>query len=80
MIAILLESMDLIQKINEAGTFEEFFRGVQTLCVVLGAAFGFVAGVLSASFGAPGWIAWLIGIVSAVALIFANLEQRKSEV
>lgn len=52
----------------------------QALCVVLGLAFGLIAGSLSASFGAPTWIAWLIGIVSTVGLIYANLEQRKAEV
>ncbi|MCH5214143.1 MAG: hypothetical protein J1E97_03045 [Muribaculaceae bacterium] len=50
------------------------------LCVVLGAAFGVVAGVLSASFGAATWIAWLIGIVCSIGLIYANLAQRDSEV
>lgn len=48
------------------------------LCVILGLAFGVVAGVLSAAFGAATWIAWLIGIVSSIALVMWNLEDRKS--
>lgn len=50
------------------------------LCVILGASFGLVAGVLASSFGAATWIAWLIGIVCSAGLIYANLAQRNSEV
>ena len=50
------------------------------LCVILGAAFGVVAGVLASSFGAAAWIGWLIGIVCSAGLIYANLAQRNSEV
>ena len=49
------------------------------LCVILGAGFGLVAGILAASLGAATWIAWLIGIVSTIGLVTWNLEQRKSE-
>lgn len=49
------------------------------LCVILGLAFGALAGVVAAAFGAATWVAWLIGIVLAMGLIYGNLEQRKSE-
>lgn len=47
------------------------------LCVILGVGFGVVAGLLSATFGAAPWIAWLIGIVSTICLVGWNLEDRK---
>lgn len=49
------------------------------LCVILGLAFGVMAGAISAAFGAATWVAWLIGIAGAVILVMMNLEQRKSE-
>lgn len=49
------------------------------LCIILGLAFGIMAGMLAAAFGAATWIAWLIGIFCSGGLIYGNLEQRKSE-
>lgn len=51
-----------------------------TLCVILGLAFGALAGSIAVSFGAETWIGWLIGIVVGGALVYMNLEQRKEEV
>lgn len=49
------------------------------LCVILGLAFGVLAGVTASAFGAATWIAWLIGIVFSVGLIYGNLEYRNSD-
>lgn len=50
------------------------------LCVILGLAFGALAGIIAVSFGAETWIGWLVGIVSAASLVYWNLNQRKEEV
>lgn len=49
------------------------------LCVISGLGFGALAGIISVSFGAPTWVGWLIGIVSAAGLVAMNLDQRNSE-
>lgn len=49
------------------------------LCVILGVVFGIGSGVISKSLGADTWIAWLIGIVVGLGLIFGNLSQREEE-
>lgn len=49
------------------------------ICIILGLLFGVGLGVLAASFGAPTWVAWLIGIFGAVGLIYGNLSQRNEE-
>lgn len=49
------------------------------LCVISGVGFGALAGIISVSLGAPTWVGWLVGIISAVGLVTMNLEQRESE-
>lgn len=49
------------------------------LCVILGLAFGAIGGVTCHTLGAPTWVAWLVGILATVGLIYGNLEQRKKE-
>lgn len=49
------------------------------ICIVLGAAVGLLAGMLAAAFGAPTWLAVLIGIILGVGAIGVNLNDRDAE-
>lgn len=49
------------------------------ICVILGAAVGLVSGVLASTFGAPTWLAVVIGIIVGVGIIGVNLEDREAD-
>lgn len=49
------------------------------ICIILGAAVGLVSGVLASTFGAPTWLAVVIGIIVGVGIIGVNLEDREAD-
>lgn len=51
----------------------------QAICIILGAAVGLVSGVLSSTFGAPTWLATVIGIIVGVGVIGVNLAEREAD-
>ncbi|MCM1347940.1 MAG: TMEM199/VMA12 family vacuolar ATPase assembly factor [Firmicutes bacterium] len=51
----------------------------QLICILLGAGVGLLAGIISAAFGAPTWVCWVIGIIIAIGVCSINLEDREAE-
>lgn len=49
------------------------------ICIVLGAAVGFLVGVVAAVLNAPTWVAVLVGAVLGFGAISINLNDRKAD-